>query len=292
MRTAVAVPTLLVATVAGPYVATNAPQWSREWTAGLQNGQAQSQPLYPGSQASSAAKGLPSLPNAQVGNSQSPLSQKPQQRTAMPLEGALPTPLAEVLRFDVTKEWVYQRWPRKSTALSELDLYGVRVPLVTGTQLPDLAGSLTYFFDAGGRVQRISFHGRTADTTQIVNLVVQQFGLSPQPTPVVGEQLFRTMRGTDVLSELRTRPAPVLWSTSLHESFSVDLELQDPTTARPLPMQKLPEVKPEAAKAPATKNGEGGKAEEAKSEGWKNWFPRSRVSKSQLRQLDAVDLAE
>ena len=45
----------------------------------------------------------------------------------VPVEGTPTFNLADVLRLDISKEWVYQRWPRKSTALSELDLYGVRV---------------------------------------------------------------------------------------------------------------------------------------------------------------------
>ena len=65
-----------------------------------------------------------------------------------PLE-TLPTPtLAEVLRFDVTVEWVMQRWPRVSTGLPYLQLQGYRVPLVSGTSLRDVAGSLTYYFNA------------------------------------------------------------------------------------------------------------------------------------------------
>ncbi|HMP07303.1 MAG TPA: hypothetical protein PJ982_13200, partial [Lacipirellulaceae bacterium] len=119
-----------------------------------------------------------------------------------PLEGAPSYSLTEVLRFDVTKEWVYQRWPRKSTGLAELDLYGVRVPLVTGTQLTDLAGSLTYFFDYAGRVQRISFRGRTGDTTQLIYLAAQRFGLTAQPALAAGEQLLEVRRGQDVISRV------------------------------------------------------------------------------------------
>jgi hypothetical protein len=125
------------------------------------------------------------------------------------------------------------RWPRKSTALAELDLYGIRVPLVTGTQLSDIAGSLTYYFAADGRVQRISFRGLTGDTTQLVGLVTQRYGLQAQPALAAGEQLFETRRDADVLSRLRTRPAPVLWASSPHDSFSVELDLQNAATTAP-----------------------------------------------------------
>jgi hypothetical protein len=225
--------------------------------------------------------------------------------TKTPLEGDPNYSLADVLRMDVSKEWVYQRWPRKSTALSDLDQFGVRVPLVTGTQLYDLAGSLTYFFGPNGRVQRISFRGHTGDTTQIVAIVTQRFGLQRQPTMVVGEQLFQIKSGDDVVSELRTRPAPVLWASSPHDSFAVELELQDPAAARPLkrpapaalpaltppqplaaaPTSNLPAVAPgapaTAAATPAAEN-------TPPLTTWEKLFPRSRVSKAQLENLERI----
>jgi hypothetical protein len=225
--------------------------------------------------------------------------------TKTPLEGDPNYSLADVLRMDVSKEWVYQRWPRKSTALSDLDQFGVRVPLVTGTNLYDLAGSLTYFFGPNGRVQRISFRGHTGDTTQVVGIVTQRFGLQRQPTMVVGEQLFQIKSGDDVVSELRTRPAPVLWASSPHDSFAVELELQDPAVARPLkrpapaampalappqplaaaPTSNLQAAAPGAPAAPATPPA----AENPPPlTTWEKLFPRSRVSKAQLENLERV----
>jgi hypothetical protein len=312
MRPSIAIPTLLAASVAVPYAATNAPQWARQYTA------------MPAEGASSATPPGSSIPGASSWNNATapapfaakPLAEAPLRRSTRPtdridprpvgtpIEGFRATSIAEILRFDVTKEWVYQRWARKSTALSELDLFGIRVPLVSGTQLSDLAGSLTYFFDAQGRVQRISFHGRTADTSQIVALAERQFGMTRQATPVVGEQLFQLRRGEDVLSELRTRPAPVLWASSLHDSFAVDLELQDPATARPLKPILPPLPKPATAAAnPSAAGDAAGKSSAQKSaqsdaaksessgEGWKTWFPRSRASRSQIEQLDATNLS-
>ena len=42
--------------------------------------------------------------------------------------------LDEVLRFDLTPDWILHRWPRVSTGLAQLDLQGYRVPLVSGTR--------------------------------------------------------------------------------------------------------------------------------------------------------------
>jgi len=217
--------------------------------------------------------------------------------TETPLEGLPAFSLHEVFNRNVTKEWVYQRWARKSTALSELGLFGIRVPLVTGTQLHDLAGSLTYFFGREGGVQRISFHGTTGDTTQIVMLMARQYGLQQQVTPVAGEQLFQIRRKNQVFSELRTRPAPVLWSSSPHDSFAVDLDLQSPNVTTPLPSRLLPlpvvkapppQQPTEAARHAASQKGEVAKAEKVaeSKESWKAFFPRSRVPKKQVDSLE------
>lgn len=223
-----------------------------------------------------------------------------------PLEGSRSISLEDVFRFDLTKEQVYQRWARKSTALAELGLFGVRVPLVTGTQLHDLAGSLTYFFDQAGKLRKISFQGNTGDTTQLVMLVVHRFGLQPQASAIAGEQLFQVKQGTEVYSQLRTRPSAVLWSSSPHESFTVDLQLQAPGTTTPLPAQlpTLPaaapagehsvqpsadhEVTPEdEAKAVAAEQRRKRKELEDK---FNALFPRSRVPEQQVKNLEKRDL--
>jgi nucleoid-associated protein YgaU len=241
-----AVPTLLAAAVGGPYVATNAPQWAREWqtaapAAPAANGAAPPAPAN----APADAKRMEALTASPTGPGAALYP------TPTPLEGAPTYSLAEVFRLDVTKEWVYQRWPRKSTALSSLDLFGVRVPLVTGTQLHDVAGSLTYFFGVDGRCHRITFRGRTGDTSQLLGMLAHQHGLQAYPTAVAGEQLLQLRRGNDVISECRTRPAPVLWSSSPHDSFSIELELQNPATARPIKPQLAPIPPAPQAAAPA-----------------------------------------
>jgi Family of unknown function (DUF6690) len=155
-----------------------------------------------------------------------------------------------VLRFDITKEWIYRNWARKSTGLADPDLFGVRVPLVTGTAMTDLAGSLTYYFNSQGQVQHIAFTGRTADTTQLVRFITGTYKLQRVEAPA-GEQLYQTKRSGRVQSELRTQPDAVLWTTSPHGSFLVELELERPGSNRTLPPRTpaldIPEV---AAAAP------------------------------------------
>jgi hypothetical protein len=293
MARSLALPTLLVAAVSAPYVATNAPEWKQKWMsptappAATSNPPA-SVPAWPG--AGKLALGQPpsSYPSTPPAGQPGTLA-RPAAVVAS-LEGAPTYSLAEVLRLDVTKEWVYQRWTRKSTALAEIDLFGIRVPLVTGTQLHDLAGSLTYFFTPDGRVQRVSFRGRTGDTTQIVALVTQRYAFQWQTPTAAGEQLLQVRNGEDILCELRTRPAPVLWTNSPNNSFSVNLELQNPATARPL-APILPPMPPALATvpaqgsptSPATAKDAAGKPAE---QGWKAFFPRSRTPAKQLQNLD------
>lgn len=294
-------PTLLVASIGVPYVASNAPEWTRQ----VRDAATAAPPAAAAGDPAAAPVATPAKTAVALAPPSPSGSVFP---NVTPLEGLPTYSLADVLRMDVSKEWVYQRWPRKSTALAELDLYGVRVPLVTGTQLHDLAGSLTYFFGADGRVRRIAFHGLTGDTTQVAMLVHQRFGLAAHPTATTGEQLLQFRQGDDVISELRTRPAPVLWATKPHESFAVDLVLQDPATARPIAPGELTSA-PASPAAPAANAAPPPAAQTAAAPasaapaqaaepapppeeplGWKALFPRARVPESQMRSLEQGNL--
>jgi hypothetical protein len=148
-----------------------------------------------------------------------------------PLEGTPKLSMEHVLRFDLTKEWVYRHWARKSTGMSFDELFGVRVPLVTGTSIGDLAGSTTFFFDAQGQLQHITFVGRTGDTSRLIGFLVQNYKFQRTTAPA-GEQLYQFTGHGGVQSELRTRPDSVLWATSPHGSFVVELELARPGSKR------------------------------------------------------------
>ena len=105
---------------------------------------------------------------------------------AQPLEFLPVTNFEEVLRFDINPSWVKQRWKRVSTAPGEPGLHGLRVALVTGTNSWDLHGSLTYYFDASQRVQRITFRGWAGDGKKLTSLLTQKFGFRPQQTHWAG----------------------------------------------------------------------------------------------------------
>jgi uncharacterized protein DUF6690 len=174
----------------------------------------------------------------------------PTTTTKLPVEGVRFHSIAEVLRFDVTKEWVYNNWPRKSTGLADTELFGIRVPLVTGTGYGDLAGALTYQFNQQGQVQHITFHGRTADTTPLIQFLTATYHFERRDA-LPGQQLYQVGSGDEVTSELGTRPESVLWNTTPHGSFVVDFELEQPGSTRYLPSRALKLAIPPAPPGPA-----------------------------------------
>lgn len=284
------IPVLLGAAVAIPYVQTNGTKSISElWESSQSSSETNSPIDQSGTGERRRTNSPPQGPGAELYPSETPL------------EGIESISLDQVFRFDVTKEWVYQHWARKSTALSELGLFGVRIPLVTGTQLTDIAGSLTYFFDPSGRVQKITFIGNTGDTTQLVALAMRRYGLQPQASMVAGEQLLQLRSDRGVISELRTKPSAVLWSSSPHNSFAVDFQLQAPGTMIPLPVQQapVPEVKasidpPLSAEEAAKKAHEETAAEQLAAkkelqESFNRFFPRSRVPEEQIKNLDTLE---
>ena len=183
-----------------------------------------------------------------------------------PLEGARFHSVDQVLRFDVTKDWVYRNWARKSTGPTDVGLFAVRVPLVTGTQMTSIAGSLSYYFNAQGQVEHISFRGRTGDTTQLVNFLARTYQFQRVEAPI-GEQLYQVKRGRRVQSELRTRPESVLWTTSPHGSFAVELELARPGSKRLLPPRtpnlQIPQSASTVPPTPSANDAASGPAETA-----------------------------
>ena len=139
-------------------------------------------------------------------------------------------PLEDVLRFDVTTAWVLQNWPRVSANLSELDLQGYRVPLVSGTNDDDLAGSLTYYFNPKQRVARITFFGTTGDTRKLVSILESRYGFKRVVTPEPNVFLYQVKSWSwgQVTSELRMRPAPIVRKDLPHSRFEVALLMERP----------------------------------------------------------------
>lgn len=142
------------------------------------------------------------------------------------LAGGQVRDLREVLRFDITDRWLLGRFSRVSTVLADLRMEGLRVPIVTGTHATDLAGTLTYYFDHSGSLQRIQLHGFTGDPNRIVQLMTSQYGLQPAPNIEAGVYV-KSWNGLPV-QFLRLTHAPVVYSDAVHQKFTVFIELNQP----------------------------------------------------------------
>lgn len=146
--------------------------------------------------------------------------------TAAPMEFLPTTNLAELFRFDVSPDWVKNRWPRVSTAPTEPGLHGMRVVLVTGTNQNDLHGSLTYHFDANHRVQRVSFQGWTGDTTRLLRLMTQTYNFRSHPTLYAG--LYLTGNRNGQTGALIMRNPDVVRAENPNQKIAVFLEVNNP----------------------------------------------------------------
>jgi hypothetical protein len=100
---------------------------------------------------------------------------------------------------------------------------GLRVPLITGTRPSDVAGTLTYYFDAGQSLRRINLHGLTGDPSQLATLMVQFYGLQPEQS--LGGQLFTTRWNNRITNLLQIAPAPIIYAGADHSKYIVFLEL-------------------------------------------------------------------
>lgn len=131
--------------------------------------------------------------------------------------------LRDVVRFDISPFWVTQRFARVSTVLADLNLEGLRVPIVTGTRSDSFAGTLTYYFDTAGSVQRVMLHGFTGDPIAISQLMTAQYGLKPEPTLEAGV-MTRRWNGHPI-HFLRLSHAPVVYADAVHQKYTVFIEL-------------------------------------------------------------------
>ncbi|TWU56679.1 hypothetical protein Poly51_25960 [Rubripirellula tenax] len=143
------------------------------------------------------------------------------------LAGTRVSDLREVIRFDISPDWVLSRFSRVSTVLADLRLEGLRVPIVTGTRADDLAGTLTYYFDQQGKLQRATFHGFTGDPGRLVQTMISHYGLKAEPALEAGVYTKR-WNGMPV-HFVRLTHAPVVYSDAVHQKYTVFLELNQPS---------------------------------------------------------------
>ncbi|MFO0940868.1 MAG: DUF6690 family protein [Pirellulales bacterium] len=170
---------LLAAAAGGPYLwyETEIGKQGQSAVSSASQGLGISSPKDPNSlnYAGPASYGMPSASGSAV--SADPFN--PQNRT---LDQVPIISLAEVLRFDVTPDWVMGRFPRVSTLLSETQLDGLRAPLITGSTPSDMAGTVTYYFDRFKQLKRVTVHATVGDPTRFVAELQRAYQLSQEPS--------------------------------------------------------------------------------------------------------------
>ena len=130
------------------------------------------------------------------------------------------------MRFDITPDWLTQRFSRVSTVLADTRLEGIRVPIVTGTRADDLAGTLTYYFDRTQRLQRITLHGFTGDPNRLVGTMTQYYGMVREPSLDGG--VFTKRWNGEPVHLLRMTRAPIVYVDAIHQKYTVFMELNQP----------------------------------------------------------------
>ena len=130
------------------------------------------------------------------------------------------------MRFDINPDWVIARFSRVSTVLGDMSLQGLRVPFVTGTRPDDVAGTLTYYFDKSGTLQRLMIHGFTGDPTRLVGTMTNHYGL--ERTPAIEAGVYTKRWNANPIHFLRLTHAPVVYSDAVHHKYTVFIELNQP----------------------------------------------------------------
>jgi hypothetical protein len=213
---------LLASAAGGPYLyyETQAGQTARQTASNLFGGERSAG----GAAIATSTATTQDLWNYNLGT---PSIQQLQGEEPMPaLTGTEISDLREVLRFDITPVWVPQRFSRVSTVLADMNLDGLRVPLVTGTEVGDLAGTLTYYFDRYQRLQRLKIHALTGDPVRVVQTLQQYYQL--QQEPALGGGLYLIKWNGAPTSVLHVAPAPIIYATAEHSRYTVFLELNQP----------------------------------------------------------------
>jgi len=143
------------------------------------------------------------------------------------VEGPMVSDLAEVFRFDITPDWILRRWPHVTTGLAQLQLQGYRVVLMTGTAESDLAGALTYYFNAQQRLERITFQGKTGDARNLVAFLTGRLQFSRRLTNDPGLTVYEAVRPNGKpVGGVRIRSAGIVKASEPYTRFDVELALE------------------------------------------------------------------
>ena len=129
------------------------------------------------------------------------------------LDGGVFYGINQIINFETTPQDITNRWARISFHVKYNGLHSYRVPVVTGEERDDLAGSLTYLFNEHEELQRIEFLGYTQDASTLINVMKKQFRMTKRPSAL--EALYVKSLNKLPVSALRiTRPKVVNTSTT------------------------------------------------------------------------------
>ncbi|HEV7283186.1 MAG TPA: DUF6690 family protein [Pirellulaceae bacterium] len=138
-----------------------------------------------------------------------------------------PMPFDQIVRFDLTPDLITQNWSRVTTTQSEHFLLGMRVAVVTGPEISDLAGSMTYYFDDQDQLQRISLQGFTGDASRLIAHCEQGYKLEKQASLDAG--MYVSLWNGMPTSVLHVARAPVIRADSPRTQYYVTLEINRPS---------------------------------------------------------------
>ncbi len=147
-----------------------------------------------------------------------------------PLAGQPVHDFGEVLRFDVSTRWIAERWPHVSTGLAQLQLHGYRVPLVTGTDETDLAGSLTYYFGPRQQVERLVFHGTTGDPSRLLAFLLRHYRFVHRPVNDPGLYIYEAVsQDGEFAGSAEIRSSWTIRAEQALQRYEVKVQLERPT---------------------------------------------------------------
>ena len=133
-----------------------------------------------------------------------------------------------VFRFEITPEWILAHWPSVSTGLAQLQLEGYRVPLVTGTGQQDVAGALTYYFDARQRLQRINFVGVSGDPRRLIGHAQRSLPHDAAADQRSGSGSLRGPDGRPRPRERITSAVAPVESSGAYRRYEIEMSLERP----------------------------------------------------------------
>lgn len=146
-----------------------------------------------------------------------------------------PMPFDQIVRFDLTPDSITQNWSRVTTTQSEHFLLGMRVAVVTGPEISDLAGSMTYYFDEQDQLQRISLQGFTGDASRLIAHCEQGYKLEKQASLDAG--MYIAQWNGMPTSVLHVARAPIIRADSPRTQYYVTLEINRPSARMQLSPQ-------------------------------------------------------